>query len=77
MAHLVGLLGEQGADETDHAARLGRSHDVGASRISFVETFLRIVGADLGPVLAGKALNAKMSSAASNTSLAMSQNRLG
>ena len=52
---LVGLLGEQGADEADHGGPVGEdAHDVGAPADLLVEAFLRVVGADLGPVLDGE-----------------------
>ena len=71
----VGLLGEEGADEADHGGPVGEdAHDVGAPADLLVEAFLGVVGTDLGPVLDGEGANAKMSSAASSTSVARSQN---
>src|SRR3974390_3321514 len=48
----VGLLGQQGADETDHCGPVGKdADDVGATADLLVQPFLRVVGADVGPVL--------------------------
>jgi hypothetical protein len=53
---LVVLLGQDGADEPDDGEAVGEDpDDVGASADLPVEPFLRVVGPDLGPALAGEA----------------------
>src|SRR4051794_34030442 len=49
---LVGLLGEQGADEADHSSAVREDpDDVSAPADLLVEPFLRVVRPDLGPML--------------------------
>jgi hypothetical protein len=46
------LLGQDGADEADRAGAVGEDpDDVGAAADLLVQPFLRVVAADLGPVL--------------------------
>ena len=72
---LVGLLGQEGADEADDGGSVGEdADDVGAAPDLLVESSWGLLERILGQCSKGKALKAKMSSAASSRYTATSLN---